>query len=104
MALNGKKASMSRRFTGDSDFLTKAIDPGAGMISDASPNLLVLLTVCLDMIRIVTESGRRPLWAHDLLLKSAEQGARGPIPTTRIIRSGKRASGLSDDRLATSIR
>ena len=68
MALNGKKASMSRRFTGDSDFLTKAIDPGAGMISDASPNLLVLLTVCLDMIRIVTESGRWSFGSSDWLL------------------------------------
>ncbi len=35
------------------------------MISNATPNLLVLLTVCLDMIRIEIESWRVVLQKRD---------------------------------------
>jgi hypothetical protein len=46
------------RFTGGSEFLTQAIDPGAGMIRNSFPNLPVLLAFLLDMMRIVIISPR----------------------------------------------
>jgi hypothetical protein len=58
------------RFPDGSDFLTEAIDPGAGIMRNAFSNLLVFLTVCLDIIRIVSHKAQVSEEAIDWQLKS----------------------------------